>query len=64
MTITTDRKLRHVGLHWEEKEGYAEMIHCSNCNWITTIYIPFKILIKDYLKDKECERCICKGVLY
>jgi len=59
-----DGKLKRAGFHLDEKEGYEVAIHCSNCSWFTNIYVPFKITIKDYLKDKECERCFCKGVLY
>lgn len=58
-----DEPLPFSGLRAKQK-GYAEMIHCKNCHWFDSIYIPFGITIKDYLKDKACERCKCIGVLY
>ena len=57
-------ELKHVGLDFDQTKGYAHMYHCKNCASFKTIYIPYKIEIKDYLLDKACERCKCVGVLY
>ena len=68
MTDNSNGKLMHVGVYDYADEslqkGYAEMIHCNNCKWFRTVYIPKGEKIKDYLKDKYCERCNCIGVLY
>lgn len=56
--------LIHVGLVYDRTKGYAEHISCTNCNWFDTIYIPYGIKRKEYLKDKICERCKCKETLY
>lgn len=57
-------ELIEVGLNYDNTKGYAERITCSNCNWSKTIYVPFKVKIKDYLVNKRCERCQCIEVLY
>lgn len=61
-------KFNHVGANdfadQSKQLGYAEMIHCSNCAWFTTVYIPFGSKKKEYLKEKSCERCKCEGTIY
>lgn len=59
-----EKELVSVGLDVDRTLGYIDRIHCNNCNWFDTIYIPYGITIKQYLKDKRCKRCNCEGVLY
>jgi hypothetical protein len=60
----SEKELTRVGLQYDKTKGYSEMIHCSNCNWFCSIYIPYENKVKDYLKDKKCVRCQCVGVLF
>ena len=66
MTSDTEMKegFTRVGLVYDQTKGYATNIHCLNCSECDTIYIPYGETIKNYLDNKECPHCKCKGVLY
>lgn len=62
--IRPEKELVHVGLHYDSTLGYTHSSGCLNCRWFGSIYIPYGVTIKEYLKNKRCERCNCEGVLY
>ena len=68
VAMSKEFKFDHVGLNDYSDDrkilGYVEMIHCTNCAYFITVYIPFGKTKKDYLDDKPCERCKCVGTLY
>ena len=43
----------------EEPATYEMSYDCDNCGGSGDYEVPFKTILKDFLKDKKCEDCGC-----